>query len=215
MTENVRPNPAERSIRLFRNDLLESLTHVHPIVPLLFWTPVAAWLIWRAVAVHGIGPLPLAGIAAGAIVVWTLAEYLLHRFLFHYKATSRLGKYLIFMFHGVHHDAPRDKTRLVMPPAGAIIVLFLLWQLFALAIPSPWIEPFFGFFILSYLGYDYIHYATHHFPMRHPLLHAIKVYHLQHHYAAKGVRYGVTSPFWDRVFGTYPVRGATAAARSR
>ena len=37
-----------------------------------------------------------------------------------------------------------------------------------------------------------------------PLLHFLKVYHLQHHYGAKGLRYGVSSPLWDRVFGTYP-----------
>ena len=40
--------------------------------------------------------------------------------------------------------------------------------------------------------------------MRSKLLHFLKVYHLQHHYGAKGVRFGVSSPLWDRVFGTYP-----------
>lgn len=211
MTENLKSNPAERSIRLFRNDFLEALTHVHPIVPLLLWGPVALWLLWRSVTIHGIGAPALVGAAVAAVFVWTLSEYLLHRFVFHFQAQSRLGKYLIFMFHGVHHEAPRDKTRLVMPPAGALIVLFFIWNLFALVIPSPWIEPFFAFFIMSYLGYDYIHYATHHFPMRHPLLHFLKVYHLQHHYGAKGVRYGVSSPVWDHVFGTYP---EPSAARS-
>ena len=39
--------------------------------------------------------------------------------------------------------------------------------------------------------------------MRSPPLHFLKVYHLQHHYGAKGVRFGVSSPLWDRVFGTY------------
>ena len=73
------------------------------------------------------------------------------------------------MFHGVHHDAPRDKTRLVMPPAGAIIVMSVLWELFGLVVPAPWLEPFCAFFIVGYLCYDYIHYATHHFPMRHPV----------------------------------------------
>jgi len=204
MTENLKPNPAEQSIRLFRNDLLEALTHVHPIVPLLFWAPVAGWLLWRSFALHGLGPAGVALTALAGIVVWSLAEYLLHRFVFHFPARSRLGKYLVFMFHGVHHDAPRDKTRLVMPPAGAVIVMFFLWQIFRLVIPAPWVEPFVAFFILSYLGYDYIHYGTHHFPMRHPWLHYLKVYHLQHHYGAKGLRFGVSSPLWDHVFGTFP-----------
>ena len=40
--------------------------------------------------------------------------------------------------------------------------------------------------------------------MKHPALHFLKVYHLRHHYGADGKRYGVSSPLWDRVFGTYP-----------
>ncbi len=119
--------------------------------------------------------------------MWTLTEYCLHRFVFHYPAQSRAGKYLVFLFHGVHHATPRDKTRLVMPPAGGIILMIVLYQIFRLAVPAPWIEPFLAFFIIGYLAYDYIHYATHHFPMRSKLLHFLKVYHLQHHYGAKGL----------------------------
>jgi sterol desaturase/sphingolipid hydroxylase (fatty acid hydroxylase superfamily) len=195
----------EPSVRLFQNDLLEALTHVHPIVPLLFWGPVVAFLLWRSVAVHDLPVSGLAAIGVLALVVWTLTEYCLHRFVFHFPAQGRIGKYLVFMFHGVHHAAPRDKTRLVMPPAGGILLLIVLYQIFRLAVPAPWVEPFLAFFIIGYLAYDYIHYATHHFAMRSPLLHFLKVYHLQHHYGAKGVRFGVSSPLWDRVFGTYPV----------
>ena len=194
----------QQSIRLFHNDLLEALTHVHPVVPLLFWSPVVTWLLWRSIAVHHLPASGMALIAVLGLVVWSLAEYGLHRFVFHYPAKSRIGNYLVFMFHGVHHDAPRDRTRLVMPPAGAVIVMFLLWQIFHLVMPAPWIEPFCAFFIIGYLVYDYIHYGTHHFAMKHPALHFLKLYHLQHHYGAEGKRFGVSSPVWDRVFGTYP-----------
>ncbi len=204
MSDPVEANRTESSVRLFQNDLLEALTHVHPLVPLLFWGPLAAFLLWRGFAVHD---LPLAGLfAIGALglFVWTLTEYCLHRFVFHFPAQSRAGKYLVFLFHGVHHATPRDKTRLVMPPAGGILLLIVLYQVFRLVVPVPWIDPFLAFFLIGYLAYDYIHYATHHFPMRAKLLHSLKVYHLQHHYGAKGVRFGVSSPIWDRVFGTYP-----------
>jgi len=204
MAEDPRTTRTEPSVRLFRNDFLEALTHVHPIVPLLFWGPVAVFLLWRSLAVHEL-PLPeVFAIGALGLSIWTLTEYCLHRFVFHYPAQSRVGKYLVFMFHGVHHAAPRDKTRLVMPPAGSVILMAVLYQIFRLAVPAPWIEPFCAFFIIGYLVYDYIHYATHHFAMQPPLLHFLKVYHLQHHYGAKGLRYGVSSPLWDRVFGTYP-----------
>ena len=204
MSQSNHGNRPEQSIRLFQNNFLEALTHVHPIVPLLFWSPVVALLLWRSIVLHGVSLPALLGVAICGVLVWTLSEYLLHRFVFHYSASSAAGKWLVFLFHGVHHETPRDKTRLVMPPAGAIIILFFLWQLFSLVLPTLWLEPFLAFFIVGYLIYDYIHYATHHFQMQHPLLHFLKRYHLQHHYGAKGLRYGVSSPLWDRVFGTWP-----------
>ncbi|MEP5764795.1 MAG: sterol desaturase family protein [Halieaceae bacterium] len=198
----MQPDKPHQSIRLFENDLLERLSHVHPITPLLFWGPIAGWLIWRSVSLHQLAAAPLLAIAVAGIFTWTLAEYCLHRFLFHYPAKSKLGKWLVFLFHGNHHHDPKDKTRLVMPPAGAIPIMAALYLLFGLVIPQPWIEPFCAFFIIGYLVYDYIHYATHHFPMRNRAAKFLKHYHLKHHFSGEGGRYGVSSPMWDRVFGT-------------
>lgn len=191
-----------KSERLFKNNFLEALTHVHPIVPLLFWSPVVTFLLWRSLTVHELTVLQTASMALPGLLVWSLAEYLLHRFLFHFPATSAFGKRLVFLFHGVHHDLPNDKTRLVMPPAGAVIVMSILWVLFSLVIPAPWVEPFAAFFIVGYLIYDYTHYATHHFAMKSPLMFAIKRHHLQHHFTTERARFGVSSPLWDWVFGT-------------
>jgi sterol desaturase/sphingolipid hydroxylase (fatty acid hydroxylase superfamily) len=193
-----------QSIRLFENDLLERLSHVHPITPLLFWSPVAAWLLWRGQSEHALGAATIALLAVGGILTWTFTEYLLHRFLFHFPARSRFGQWLVFLFHGNHHEDPRDKTRLVMPPAGAIPIMLVLYLLFSLLLPAAWLDAFCAFFIVGYLIYDYIHYATHHFPMRNPVAKYLKHYHLKHHYAREGGRFGVSSPLWDIVFGTRP-----------
>lgn len=193
---------SRKSVRLFRNDILESLTHVHPIVPLLFWSPVVVFLLWRALIVHDLPALKVAAMAVPGLIIWTLMEYLLHRFVFHLSATSTIGKWLVYLFHGVHHETPADKSRLVMPPAGAVIIMAFLWVLFSSLIPAPWAEPFCAFFIVGYLIYDYLHYATHHFRMRHPILNALKRRHMLHHYSAKKEKYGVSSPLWDWVFGT-------------
>ena len=204
--ETATPNTnagRNKSIRLFKNPILESLSHVHPIIPLLVWLPLALWLIYQAIAVDQISFIALTGIGISGLLTWTLAEYMLHRFVFHFPAKSRWGQRLVFMFHGVHHDDPKDKTRLVMPPVGAAIILAILWVIFNAVIPEPLVKPFTAFFMMGYLVYDYIHYSTHHFPMRHPALRYLKQYHMKHHFSGEGGRYGVSSPFWDIIFRTY------------
>jgi dihydroceramide fatty acyl 2-hydroxylase len=191
-----------QSIRLFENNFLESLTHVHPLIPLLLWSPIASYLLWRSVAIHELPAAGLALTAVAGLLVWTLTEYVLHRFAFHYPATSKFGKWLVFLFHGNHHHDPKDKTRLVMPPSGSIPIMIALYFLFALFVPAPWIEPFCAFFMIGYLIYDYIHYATHHFPMKNPVAKYLKHYHLKHHFSGESGRYGVSSPLWDKVFGS-------------
>jgi len=208
-----RTHRVDASVRLFENPILERLSHVHPVVPLLVWAPVAAWLIWRAVALHGIGVAGLIGIGVAGLATWTLAEYLLHRYVFHFEPKTETGKKFHYLFHGVHHDTPQDKTRLLMPPAGALPIILTLWLLFDLILPAPWAEPFTGFFIIGYLIYDYIHYATHHFPMRHPALKFLKHYHMRHHFSDDDGRYGVSSPVWDWVFGTDPARAERTQTR--
>jgi sterol desaturase/sphingolipid hydroxylase (fatty acid hydroxylase superfamily) len=214
----MQPKTEHQSIRLFENDFLEKLTHVHPIVPLLVWAPVAGYFLWRGLTENS---LPLPGLALcavtaifvwtiteyvlhrfAAIFVWTITEYVLHRFAFHFPARSKLGKWLVFLFHGNHHHDPKDKTRLVMPPSGSIPIMLVLYYLFSLTVPEIWLGPFTAFFIVGYLIYDYIHYATHHFPMKNPVAKYLKLYHLKHHFSGEEGRYGVSSPLWDKLFGT-------------
>ncbi len=191
-----------KTVRLFENNFLERLTHVHPAVPVLFWSPVILFLLWRALFVHDMSPISIAVLIVPGILTWTFTEYWVHRVPFHYPAKSALGKRLVYLYHGVHHDVPNDKRRLVMPPAGGVIVMAVLWFLFSLVIPSPWIEPFFAFFIVGYLIYDYLHYASHHFTFKSKPMIALTRHHLRHHYTSEESRFGVSSPLWDWVFGT-------------
>lgn len=194
-------NP-EQSIRLFKNNFLESLSHVHPIVPLVLWAPVVLVLLYRSLVTQQLPLLPVLGVGVLAMLAWTLMEYLLHRIVFHWNAKSRFGKWFVFMFHGIHHDAPQDKTRLVMPPAPGILIMSLLWLFFSLFIPAPWLEPFLAFFVVGYLIYDYIHYATHHFRMKGRIGSYLRRYHLQHHFSKPNAHFGVSSPLWDIIFRT-------------
>ena len=178
------------------------LTHVHPLVPLIFWSPVIAFLLWYSYVVNELTMTRIFLFVVPGILAWSFTEYWVHRVPFHYPAKSAIGKRLVYLYHGVHHEVPDDKRRLVMPPAGGVIVMTILWYGFSLIIPSPWLEPFFAFFIVGYLIYDYLHYATHHFRMKSGPMKALTRHHLKHHFTSDKMNFGVSSPLWDRVFGT-------------
>ncbi len=190
------------SIRIFKNPILESFTHVHPIVPLVFWSPVIVYLFYRAIEIKQINTFEILSWILAGLLLWTFTEYTLHRFVFHCDAKSRAGKYFVFLFHGLHHDDPQDPTRLVMPPVPAVIIVSLLWMLFSFIFPEKYIDILMANFLIGYLCYDYIHYATHHFPMTSPIGKYLRKYHLQHHYSGEDSKYGVSSPLWDYIFKT-------------
>ena len=191
-----------KSVRVFNNPLLERLTHVHPAVPLLLWGPVVSFLIWRAVRIHHLNTMSLGGVALLALFSWTLAEYFLHRMIFHFEGKSALAKRLHFLIHGLHHEDPQDFTRLVMPPVASLILAIMIFPLFYLLLGPVWGEAFFGFFVVGYLCYDYAHFYMHRFSPQSNIGKSLKNHHMQHHYVNPNSRWGVSTPLWDFVFGT-------------
>src|SRR6266446_10400705 len=105
------------TFRMFKSDFMEFLSHVHPATPLVLYLPVVAYMLYAAVWQSRLSILAVAGLFLFGVLVWTLLEYIIHRYVFHYEPRSRLGKQLHFVVHGVHHDYPNDAKRLVMPPA--------------------------------------------------------------------------------------------------
>ncbi|HWV75324.1 MAG TPA: sterol desaturase family protein, partial [Pseudosphingobacterium sp.] len=61
---------------------------------------------------------------------------------------------------------------------------------------------FFPGFILGYLFYDIGHYAMHHYNFKSGIMKKIKQHHMLHHYQDADKGYGVSSPFWDLIFGS-------------
>lgn len=205
----VKINSSDVPIRLFKSDFLEFFTHISPIAILIIWLPVVGFFIYRSVILN---PGSLYILPAGMLLglfLWTLAEYLLHRFLFHFPAKTPWQERLSFLFHGIHHEQPKTKTRLVMPPAVSIPLALIFYGFFSL-IFSPilgvpnWVPPVFAGFILGYVFYDMAHYGTHHFPVKKGYFRTVRQHHMHHHFQTPNQRFGVTSPLWDYVFQTIP-----------
>jgi sterol desaturase/sphingolipid hydroxylase (fatty acid hydroxylase superfamily) len=190
--------------RLFSDDRIERLTRTHISVFCVVWTGVLIFL--GILAFQGL--YFIAGLFASlaGIFSWTLFEYIVHRYLFHIDLRSERMNTILFMTHGVHHHDPNDDTRNLMPLAVSLpIAAVLYWVGYVTALFAGLDQigqaVMFGFFS-GYVIYDLIHYACHQWPMRHPVLRAIKKHHMRHHFRDDASNFGVSSGLWDLAFGT-------------
>ncbi len=220
MATEYQVNLDDEPVRLFRSDFLEFFTHIHPAVVVVLWVPIIGWFLSRPIAAQSLGAGAVTAAFAIGLVVWTFTEYTMHRFIFHFAPEDppRWLERVLFLLHGVHHLQPNCKTRLVMPPLVSIPLAALFLGLFQLVVgrgigASAWVAPLFAGFLTGYLGYDMIHYATHHLPMKWKPLRVVKRYHMQHHFIMMDRRYGVSSPLWDIVFHTEPDADPAPAVR--
>ena len=208
IVKDVKPqyvSSKNESVRFFESDFMEFFSHVHPATPLVIFIPTIAWLVYLALGPRGLSIGATAGLFALGLLIWTLVEYAMHRYLFHYEPKSRFGKRIHFFVHGAHHDYPQDASRLVAPPAFSIPVAALFYLLF-LAVFGRLAPGTFAGFLFGYLCYDMIHYATHHFPMKRGIGLWLRQYHMRHHYKDDHHGFGVSNPLWDYVFRTRPPR---------
>jgi len=183
---------------MFKNDFLEGLSKIHFSVPLFIFFPVIIFFTYKAI-VNDISVLAFTGYFVLGIFVWTATEYVLHRYLFHFVPKSNWGLRLHFIFHGVHHDYPRDSKRLVMVPSVSIPLAALFYFLFSLFLTQVHLYAFFPGFIIGYLAYDMTHYAIHHANFKSSFWKKIKQHHMLHHYDDPTKGYGVSSALWDKI----------------
>jgi 4-hydroxysphinganine ceramide fatty acyl 2-hydroxylase len=201
MAERQYVSKKNETVRMFESDFIEFFSRVHPATPLLLYMPVVGYMLYLSLWQRKLSILAVGGVFLLGILLWTLLEYLIHRYIFHYEPTSHLGKQLHYIVHGVHHDYPNDARRLVMPPSISVPLAVLFYILFFLIFGRLAPGVFAGL-VFGYVCYDMLHYATHHFPMKRGLWLWLKQYHLRHHYKDDDAGFGISSPLWDFVFGT-------------
>ncbi|HEV2447497.1 MAG TPA: sterol desaturase family protein [Candidatus Sulfopaludibacter sp.] len=155
----------------------------------VFGSFTVAALVW-SIAAGQVSALPLA-LPAG-LVLWTVIEYLMHRYAFHGFAP-----------HWEHHQSPKDAKYILAPFPLSLGVSAGLWIVFALALRSAVLPGLVlsGVWI-GYLAYEAVHLRIHGSEAGGRLLRALRRYHYRHHFADDTVCYGVTSPLWDVVFRT-------------
>jgi sterol desaturase/sphingolipid hydroxylase (fatty acid hydroxylase superfamily) len=134
--------------------------------------------------------------------LWTWAEYMLHRFAMHHLH----GKGIMSREHLEHHVTSSwsfSYTHL-LSWTGMLLVGFAGWaplvSLVAgwtagLAVAVGWA---FGYFF-----YEYQHMVSHLKAPKSRYQRLVRRHHFHHHFGSPMRNHGVSTPFWDRVFGTY------------
>jgi sterol desaturase/sphingolipid hydroxylase (fatty acid hydroxylase superfamily) len=203
MGTTERTSKLSASPDLFENPVLNFFSRVHPAVPAVIFIPIVALMYFVAIG-RDSSAAQIIGLTLVGILIWTLSEYWLHRLLFHWHPKFKGGDQLNFIVHGVHHDHPNDRMRLVMPPAVGLPLAAIFFAVFVLLFGIPAGYIIFAGFIIGYLIYDYTHYYVHHFVPKTRVGKRIREHHMRHHFQDASSGYGVSSPLWDYAFRTMP-----------
>lgn len=188
--------------RLYKSDFLEVLTKTHPLVIYSIYIPLLSFMMYYGNEYLGIPFGIEAFVFMGGLLFWTLFEYVMHRYLFHWGSESEMAKKFVYTVHGVHHEYPRDRERLFMPPLPSLLISSLIFGGMYLATGVYALSLFPGF-ITGYMLYGTMHYAIHSYAPPKYLKGLWRNHHLHHYkYPEKG--FGVSSILWDHIFHTVP-----------
>ena len=171
------------------------------LVPFYVFVPVVIGLSAYGLVVDQVPWLRFLLAFVVAIPLWTINEYVTHRFLFHLQAKSEFTRKLVYTMHTGHHEYPNDKRFMLIglnvSIPNAIITGFIFW----LIVGELWTGLLAGW-LCCYLFYDWLHFATHAYNFESRWFRRLKKHHLQHHFKYNDRNYGVVTSFWDWIVGT-------------
>lgn len=170
------------------------------------WIPIAGLLL--AVSLPGRFPgwgMAAVWLAAG-MFAWTLVEYFLHRYVFHWvdesekwRAYSRVASGL----HIEHHQSTSQEDLIIAPPFVSLLFAALVYGIFFAATRNAAVTALLETgLVVGYVFYEWVHYGAHRFFPKSSVGKFLRKYHLQHHHKCPERQFGVTTPLWDSVFET-------------
>ena len=189
---------------MFENKLLNRLSQTHIATPIVIFLVYAIGLLWYTEMKTDIPTLTVVVVFLAGTLGFTFMEYAVHRWVYHPPhGASEIYKQATYKMHGMHHDYPKDKRRLAMPPLVAIALATGLLFLFELVL-GQYAFSYLAGFVVGYALYLVVHYTVHIYAPPRNFLRALWVNHSIHHYSEDEVLFGVSQPLWDYVFGTMP-----------
>ena len=193
-----------RTVKLFDNWFLETITQgpywLTPIatLPFVYYFLTLAQTTFNETCM----------MFAAGLMFWTFFEYSLHRFIFHgeryWVPDNQYAIACHFVLNGIHHAYPQDYMRTVFPviPLAFILYYFMITPCRAV-LPEYVADAFIAGLILGYCMFEEMHYFTHYGQSSIKYLRRVTRVHMHHHYRGGDMDFGVTTTFWDWLFGTY------------
>ena len=191
------------SAQIFSNPVLERISRTHISIPITLFLAISSVSLYYGVTATSI-PFGFGlAVAVLGIVAFTFVEYMMHKHFFHMEPDTPIKDKLQYGIHGVHHDYPRDKDRLAMPPFVSAAYAAILYLVFTLLM-GDFALYFLPGFLLGYSGYLAVHYVVHVYNPPKNFFKVLWVNHAIHHYKNPDSAFGVSSPLWDYLLGTLP-----------
>lgn len=133
------------------------------------------------------------------VALWTFLEYVLHRFLGH----EHKGKNFFKDEHSLHHRKVHYFAPAYKKIGAAMIVSASLFATLNLIL--DWTNAL--AFVIGLMGmyglYEYVHARYHRKGPVAKIFIILRKHHFYHHFHQPKLNHGVTTRFWDRVFGTF------------
>jgi len=208
MAEEVTPKN-KGTKQLFKNPLLEKLSRTHISVPLIIFFGYSGALLYWSITHTSLSTITTVGMFFLGTIVFTWVEYNIHRYIFHMDTYTKFREKLQYTMHGVHHEFPKDKDRLAMPPLLSVTISTILLLLCRLVL-GDLAFAFLPGFLVGYAYYLSIHYMVHAFQPPKNFLKILWINHSMHHYKHGELIFGVSSPLWDYIYGTMRDKKPTA-----
>jgi sterol desaturase/sphingolipid hydroxylase (fatty acid hydroxylase superfamily) len=197
------------SKQLFKNPVLEKLSRTHISVPLIIFFSFAVALLYWNTLNTSLTAFQTVGMFLLGMLSFSWVEYNVHRYVFHMSTYTKLRAKIQYVAHGVHHEFPKDKDRLAMPPLLSVTIATILLLLFRLIL-GDLVFSFLPGFLVGYAGYLSVHYIVHAYQPPKNFFKVLWVNHGMHHYKNGDIIFGVSTPLWDYIYGTMRERKRAA-----
>lgn len=198
-----------------RRERNQEVDRVELYKPFIFYTAVLSFMQCAVVRSNESSLTAAAGLFVAGLLTWGLYEYVTHRWVLHREPKAEGFNLPGNVTHLRHHADPNSLQRLNVQLSESIPVC-VVYYLAAWALTGSWqaATHLYTGLIAGYFFYEYLDFQAHHGTSRGRLTRYFRKYHLQHHHFDATVRFGVTSPLFDYIFGTFHIEKSRGTNRA-